>query len=448
DTSEESSIEPSVEASDIFAEIADDLDDGGASNDVQELMAEMDAINDELIEDLGELDDLVADLETEPSPSDEAMKNAEGLEDSVASDDSEIESQSDPVDETPDEPIEDPTEEAIEDAIADAVADIANDLADEADQDSASETTEEAENDPVDEAVEEPLDETVETAEAAEADEAVETVDPEPVNDEAGDELESLGDLDAALADIGDELLGDFETPDGEMIDSDTLDDTIDPSLLLDQLDLETPKETSVEKPGDASVDSVPDPTADETTDETEDHPAEESSEAESTAVSSAEPDETPTPESTAKSAPPAQEPAPAASTEPETKAPVLAPEEHVFVHTEKDPDHVESVWQMLWRVTNTHARTAAITAKEKGTPLGAKILLILSGPVADKPAKVRDSIGWLALWTIFLALTLWVYLVFVRTSPTPTPIKAPTRVVMPGESLEPIENQLHSETP
>jgi hypothetical protein len=44
------------------------------------------------------------------------------------------------------------------------------------------------------------------------------------------------------------------------------------------------------------------------------------------------------------------------------------------------------------------------------------KVCALISAPVASKPAVVRDSIGWLALNSVFLAACLWGYLLLIRT--------------------------------
>jgi hypothetical protein len=68
-------------------------------------------------------------------------------------------------------------------------------------------------------------------------------------------------------------------------------------------------------------------------------------------------------------------------------------------------------------------------------------VVLLVNTPVKDRPAQLRDSIGYLALWTLLLSTILWVYLVFVRVTPTPTPTQAPTRVLQPGEVVDPLRS-------
>lgn len=47
------------------------------------------------------------------------------------------------------------------------------------------------------------------------------------------------------------------------------------------------------------------------------------------------------------------------------------------------------------------------------------RALGLLSAPLAGQSRVVRDSIGWMAAWTVFLAACLWIYLGFVREAQT-----------------------------
>ncbi len=56
--------------------------------------------------------------------------------------------------------------------------------------------------------------------------------------------------------------------------------------------------------------------------------------------------------------------------------------------------------------------RAAAVWRKvfDAFKPVGARALIVLSRPLENKPPAVRDSIGWVALWTVFLGLCVWAY--------------------------------------
>ena len=229
-----------------------------------------------------------------------------------------------------------------------------------------------------------------------------------------------LGDLDDALASVGDDLLmGDFESPDGEIDDADSMTDSIDPSMLLDQLNL------SDEGAADAGTGGV------EATPKTE-------------ALAGVE-------ESDAGSDPTPIEAAGANETS-EAPAPVVDPDlETIDTMLEEIPEDekaIESMWEMLLHTAQTHGKAILSAVIAGALPMSAKGLMLLSKPLASKSVQVRNAVGLIALWTIFLASILLIYSMFFRVTPTPTPSQAPTRVVAPGESLEPIVHQMVNEIP
>jgi hypothetical protein len=52
-----------------------------------------------------------------------------------------------------------------------------------------------------------------------------------------------------------------------------------------------------------------------------------------------------------------------------------------------------------------------------------------MSKPLEGKPPRVRDSIGWVAIWTLFLGLCVWAYAV-LRPAPVPANDGRGTQVV------------------
>lgn len=52
-----------------------------------------------------------------------------------------------------------------------------------------------------------------------------------------------------------------------------------------------------------------------------------------------------------------------------------------------------------------------------------------LSKPLEDRPKTVRDSVGWLALWTMFNAVVVWGFVLFIRTPPAPPVTTAPVQL-------------------
>jgi len=64
-------------------------------------------------------------------------------------------------------------------------------------------------------------------------------------------------------------------------------------------------------------------------------------------------------------------------------------------------------------------ARAAAVAVAHLAgrviTPVSARAAAILSRPLRNKPKIVRDSIGWLAIFTLFNATGLWGYILLIR---------------------------------
>ncbi|MEM9372034.1 MAG: hypothetical protein AAGA55_00180 [Planctomycetota bacterium] len=74
----------------------------------------------------------------------------------------------------------------------------------------------------------------------------------------------------------------------------------------------------------------------------------------------------------------------------------------------ERMPDRLRDAWAWC-----SPRGSAAVRATARvSAPIGAKALLLMSKPLEGRPPKVRDSIGWVALWTAFLALCVWGWLV------------------------------------
>jgi hypothetical protein len=63
-------------------------------------------------------------------------------------------------------------------------------------------------------------------------------------------------------------------------------------------------------------------------------------------------------------------------------------------------------------------ALQAAAQIGEKATPVGVKVLAVLSKPIEGQSATVRDSLGWVAVWTLFNAACVWGFVVFFQKPP------------------------------
>ncbi len=74
------------------------------------------------------------------------------------------------------------------------------------------------------------------------------------------------------------------------------------------------------------------------------------------------------------------------------------------------------SGWRRVLVWAAPRAQRAARALGKVAAPAGAQGLILLSKPLAKQPAKIRDSVGWVALWTAFLAVCVWGW-VLVRPS-------------------------------
>lgn len=121
--------------------------------------------------------------------------------------------------------------------------------------------------------------------------------------------------------------------------------------------------------------------------------------------------------------------------------APEPAGEPVVSAHAEVRTVEAQpgSAWRRLLVWATPRAQRVAIALGRRAAPVGAQGLILLSKPLAKQPAKIRDSVGWVALWTAFLALCVWGW-VLVRPSeerapdPTASGIVSADAPASPGE--------------
>ena len=328
------------------------------------------------------------------------------------------------------------------DDLADELEAVAEELASEP----AAETPEESQAEPIVES---------DPVMAADAPSKVDTTPidstPEPLNDSAAatkiphEDHGVIEDLDDALASAADDLLdGDFETAEGDLVEATTVDYAVDPSLLLDKEEPPTPPaaeatpasapapaaetESEAEAKAEASPATAPDSPVAPT-------PAGESK-AQGTPQATPEPAESrPQPAS-----PPAAEPATPAATA--TPAPVPAPAVAAAAIAAPDADSApaaEPGVSVFTKLSHTMSPIAdkAVTA---AGPTGAKVVLMLASPLADKSPETRNAVGWVALWTMFLAVIVWGYALLFNSAAATTPTQAPSRMVdttpAPGVTL------------
>lgn len=101
------------------------------------------------------------------------------------------------------------------------------------------------------------------------------------------------------------------------------------------------------------------------------------------------------------------------------------------------------------------HARAAATPAKgphpfvlvllrvADKADTGARTLAdLLATPLKNKPKIVRDTVGWFGLWTLFLAVCVWITLAFFRSPDHPEAEGEPMRIRTADESSSPPANQ------
>lgn len=228
-----------------------------------------------------------------------------------------------------------------------------------------------------------------------------EPVTPEPMKPEPTRDV--FADLDAAFDDL---LDGTFETADGQAVDTDGVDTSPDRTLMLD-----------------SATPSIAAPTA-----------------------THASP---PTPEPIAPkaNAPAAVEPAaqtPPTNTAQASAAPVgatteLAPESRpVSVPIKKArARQLAGALDGIWLRVRPLLTGAVRGVGSRVRPLGARALIVLSKPLEGKPPQVRDSIGWVALWTLFLAVCVWAY-AMLRPAPVPPNDGRASAVVTPDTPRDP----------
>jgi hypothetical protein len=74
-------------------------------------------------------------------------------------------------------------------------------------------------------------------------------------------------------------------------------------------------------------------------------------------------------------------------------------------------------------------ARHAGLVAARKAEPHAFKIAAAVSQPLNSRPRAFRDTVGWIALYTLFVGLTLWVYVQFIFSPPAPSPLDPEVRL-------------------
>lgn len=244
----------------------------------------------------------------------------------------------------------------------------------------------------------------VEPSVDSEAPASVDTTEPEmPEPTAAKPARDVFADLDAAFDDL---LDGTFETADGQAVDTDGVDTSPDRTLMLDSNAPATaaPSATPATPPSPEPV--APNATA----------PAAAEAAAPTTQTSTAQAQVTPV-DATGEVAP---ESRPVRVPAKKTKGRRLAAA-------------LDGFWLRVRPVLVGAVRGVVDAVR----PLGARALIVLSRPLEGKPPQVRDSIGWVALWTLFLAVCVWAY-AMLRPAPVPPNDGRASAVVTPDTPRDP----------
>lgn len=156
------------------------------------------------------------------------------------------------------------------------------------------------------------------------------------------------------------------------------------------------------------------------------------------------EPDASPTqPASTAETQASNTEPAPAVATPPpptkpdpaataaKPPAPTPAPQHESVPHaapTSTIPPPPPRVG------IASRARRAFSEAGTRLAPALARVLAPASKPLASRPKIVRDTVGWMAIYTLFVGGSFWAYLLFFYKPPKPASAEPGIRLALKGE--------------
>jgi len=87
----------------------------------------------------------------------------------------------------------------------------------------------------------------------------------------------------------------------------------------------------------------------------------------------------------------------------------------------------------VLWRIAALLVRAS----RRHGGPMAAGAFELAASPLEKKPPSVRSAVGWIAVYTLFIAGSLWAYLVFFRDTSPPPPTEGLVRII---ENEQPID--------
>ncbi|MEQ9206158.1 MAG: hypothetical protein RLN78_02200 [Phycisphaerales bacterium] len=267
---------------------------------------------------------------------------------------------------------------------------------------------------------------------------------------------DSMDLLDNALAEAADDMLeGDFVTEEGDLVSGDASNSEIE-QALQDKPTLEPDPEILDDIAGDLleATEAYSDESessnatdAEEASDaanapskHTRHTPKEESSESPVELLA----------ESPAESSVSTTAPQPAAAVDPEVLSEIEALEELKANEPTPIPAWferaVEIIRPKIDRIDPLKGKTmdafamvigaALVAIITHAAPIAASGMILVSKPLANKSPELRNAVGYIAMWTGFLAIVLWVYLLMFRSPAIPTPESAPTRVINADEPI------------
>jgi|GEM_PF-2749947 len=94
------------------------------------------------------------------------------------------------------------------------------------------------------------------------------------------------------------------------------------------------------------------------------------------------------------------------------------------------------------------HVRRVGLMVWRRVLPLGARGVIEVNKPLESRSDSLRQTVGWLALYTAFLGVCVWVYVLLVRTPPETIASDTPASLVAETQgsgSASPVSGSLSS---
>lgn len=266
--------------------------------------------------------------------------------------------------------------------------------------------------------------------------------------------------LDSALSEAADDMFDcDFETEEGELVSGDAVATAIEEAIEAQPKPTDDIEDLLADVGEDLLSDSesapeTTDKAADEADDESDSHP-------------DPEPESDPDPQQSSDQTNDQTDPSPA----PTDKVPIASPKTTEPLDQTLDTDvqdeiealeesaakapaqfpawferSIEIIRPKIDKLDPLKGKTMDAAAMVIGTvivatithaaPIAARLMILISKPLEKLSPGIRNGIGYISLWTGFLAVALWLYLLMFRTPNIPHPETAPTRVINADESL------------